>query len=68
MSEWSYSGYLNTYDDFVAKLTELRQIDLVLEILEDRHGRSSTIVTSQVPIETWHEVIGNPSVSRCLSP
>ncbi|HEY1133899.1 MAG TPA: hypothetical protein VGE77_04925 [Nocardioides sp.] len=35
MSDWSYSGYLSTYDDFVAKLTELRQIDLVLDILED---------------------------------
>ncbi len=35
MSDWSYSGYLDKYDDFVSKLTELRQIDLVLDILED---------------------------------
>jgi len=38
----------------------------VLEILEDRHGRGSTIVTSQVPIEGWHEVIGRPNTSGCL--
>jgi len=29
----------------------------LLEILEDRHGRASTIVTSQLPVEHWHEAI-----------
>ena len=32
----------------------------LLEILEDRYGRRSTIVTSQLPVAAWHEVIGNP--------
>ncbi|MCK1411536.1 ATP-binding protein, partial [Bradyrhizobium sp. CW4] len=27
----------------------------LLEILDDRHGRASTIVTSQVPVEHWHD-------------
>jgi len=35
----------------------------LLEILDDRHGRASTIVTSQVPVETWHDVIGEPKLS-----
>jgi len=35
----------------------------LLEIMEDRHGRGSTIVTSQVPIEHWHEVIGDPTIA-----
>ena len=40
--------------------TEPEQRDL-LEILEDRHQRVSTIVTSQVPVEQWCEIIGNPT-------
>ncbi|WP_283813356.1 IS21-like element helper ATPase IstB, partial [Bradyrhizobium sp. Leo121] len=35
----------------------------LLEVLEDRHGRASTIVTSQLPVDTWHEVIGDPMTS-----
>jgi DNA replication protein DnaC len=32
----------------------------LLEILDDRHGRASTIVTSQIPVEHWHDIIGDP--------
>lgn len=38
----------------------------LLEILEDRYGRRSTIVTSQLPISTWHEVIGNPTYADAI--
>jgi IstB-like ATP binding protein len=31
------------------------------EILEERYGRRSTILTSQIPIDKWHEIIGNPT-------
>lgn len=31
----------------------------LLEILEDRYGRRSTIITNQLPVSAWHEVIGN---------
>jgi hypothetical protein len=45
-------------DDWgLAVLTAPERRDL-LEILEDRHGRASTIVTSQLPVEHWHEAIG----------
>ncbi len=46
-------------------LTEPEQRDL-LEILEDRHQRASTIVTSQVPVEQWCEVIGNPTLAAAV--
>src|SRR5579859_4143713 len=36
----------------------------LLEILDDRHGRASTIVTSQIPVEHWHEIIGDPMRGR----
>jgi hypothetical protein len=35
----------------------------LLETLDDRHGRASTIVTSQIPVEHWHDVIGEPMTS-----
>jgi IstB-like ATP binding protein len=32
----------------------------LLEILEERYGRRSTIITSQIPVDKWHELIGVP--------
>nr|WP_235977377.1 ATP-binding protein [Bradyrhizobium archetypum] len=50
-------------DDWgLSVLTVAEQRDL-LEVLEDRHARASTIVTSQLPVDTWHEVIGEPMTS-----
>ena len=37
-----------------------------MEIVEDRHGRGSTLITSQLPIETWHEVIGEPTFADAI--
>ena len=38
----------------------------LLEIMEDRHGRGSTIVTSQLPMEHWHETIGDPTIADAI--
>jgi DNA replication protein DnaC len=38
----------------------------LLEILEDRYGRCSTIITSQLPVENWHAVIGNPTYADAI--
>jgi DNA replication protein DnaC len=35
----------------------------LLEILEDRYARRSTIVTSQLPVDQWHGLIGEPMTS-----
>jgi len=37
-----------------------------LEILEDRHNLKSTLVTSQLPIEHWHEQIGDPTLADAI--
>ena len=49
----------------VAPLTPEQARDL-LEIIDDRHGRGSTIVTSQLPVDHWHEVIGNPTIADAV--
>jgi len=38
----------------------------MLEIMEDRHGRGSTIVTSQLPVEHWHEIIADPTIADAI--
>jgi DNA replication protein DnaC len=54
-------------DDWgLSVLTQNQRIDL-LEILEDRNGRGSTIVTSQVPVPLWSDIIGDPTLAdACL--
>ena len=34
--------------------------------VEDRHNRGSTIVTSQLPIDHWHEAIANPTIADAI--
>jgi DNA replication protein DnaC len=38
----------------------------LLEILEERYGRRSTIVTSQLPVDKWHDVIGDPTYADAI--
>lgn len=38
----------------------------LLEILEDRYGRRSTIITSQIPVEHWHQLIGDPTYADAI--
>lgn len=53
-------------DDWgLGALKEPQRHDL-LEVVEDRYGRSSTIVTSQLPISKWHEWIGDPSLADAI--
>ena len=53
-------------DDWaLAKLNDDHRRDL-LEVLEDRHDRRSTLVTSQFPLEHWHEAIGNPTLADAI--
>jgi DNA replication protein DnaC len=38
----------------------------LLEILEERCGRRSTMITSQLPVERWHEIIGDPTYADAI--
>ena len=53
-------------DDFgLAKLNADRRRDL-LEILEDRYATRSTLVTSQLPLEKWHDLFGDPTFADAI--
>jgi len=47
------------------KLSAENRRDL-LEVLEDRYGRRSPIATSQLPIEEWHDVIGDATLADAI--
>ena len=49
----------------LAALADGERQDL-LEVIEDRHGSASTVITSQLPVEHWHEVIGDPTIADAL--
>lgn len=56
-------AHLLVIDDWgLAKGTEQHYRE-VLEILDDRHGSGSTLITSQFPVSAWHEVIPDPTVA-----
>jgi DNA replication protein DnaC len=53
-------------DDWgLAPLDDAGRRDL-LEILEDRYDRRSTIVVGQIPVSAWHEMIGDPTLADAI--
>jgi len=53
-------------DDFgLAPLSDGERRDL-LELLEDRHNRRATLITSQLPFNHWHEAIGDPTLADAI--
>ena len=53
-------------DDWgLAPLIDSERRDL-LEIMEDRHSIRSTLITSQYPVTTWHDLIGEPTLADAI--
>ena len=53
-------------DDFGIQPLDLQNRAALMEIIEDRHGKSSTLFTSQVPVSLWHEVIGEQTIADAI--
>jgi DNA replication protein DnaC len=53
-------------DDFGLKPLDNNQRLMLLEIFEDRHGKRSTIITSQLPVNKWFEIIGEPTIADAI--
>lgn len=53
-------------DDWgLSPLADLERRD-IFEIMEDRHGLRSTLITSQFPVTTWHDLIGEPTLADAI--
>ena len=53
-------------DDFgLTYLEKQQQMDL-MELIEDRHGKKSTIIASQLPVASWYDVIGEETIADAI--
>jgi DNA replication protein DnaC len=46
-------------------LTDQQRLDL-LELFEERYQRRSTIITAQLPVSGWHQMIGEPTIADAI--
>lgn len=53
-------------DDFGMQPLDQQGRASLMEIIEDRHGKSSLIITSQLPIKQWHAVIGEKTIADAI--
>ncbi|MEI6766358.1 MAG: IS21-like element helper ATPase IstB [Bacteroidota bacterium] len=53
-------------DDFGLQPLDGYSRSVLMEIIEDRHGNRSTIITSQLPVPQWYEVIGEQTVADAI--
>lgn len=53
-------------DDFGIQPFDAQSRAALMEIIEDRHGKTSLIITSQVPVNKWHEVIGEKTIADAI--
>ena len=53
-------------DDFgLTHLEQQQQLDL-MEMIEDRHGKSSTLIASQLPVANWYDVLGEETIADAI--
>ena len=53
-------------DDFGLEPLDQQSRLILLEILEDRHSLQGTIISTQLPIKTWHEIIGDSTIADAI--
>lgn len=53
-------------DDFGVQPLDTGSRAFLLDIIEDRHGKKSIIITSQLPVRKWHEVIGEQTLADAI--
>ena len=58
-------GLLILDDWGMQKVTAQQRQDL-MEVIEDRHGRGSTLIASQLPTEHWHDYIGSATLADAI--
>jgi len=53
-------------DDFGVQPLDAQGRAFLLDIIEDRHGQRTTIITAQVPVKKWHEIIGEKTMADAI--
>jgi DNA replication protein DnaC len=58
--------HLLILDDFGIQPLDVQSRTALMEIIEDRHGKGALIVTSQIPINKWYDVIGEQTIADAI--
>jgi DNA replication protein DnaC len=53
-------------DDFGLQPLDNYYCSILMEIIEDRHARKSTLISSQLPVSSWYEVIGESTIADAI--
>ena len=53
-------------DDFGLRALDSINRNYFMEIIEDRHGKRATIIASQLPVEAWHQIIGEQTIADAI--
>ena len=53
-------------DDFGLKPLDQVNRHMLMEIIEDRHAKKATVISSQLPVEAWHQVIGEQTIADAI--
>ena len=53
-------------DDFGLQTLDQENRMMLLEIIEDRHGRKSTIISSQLPVKNWYDIINESTIADAI--
>jgi hypothetical protein len=65
MASWARVDVL-LIDDFLLRPLNPDQAADTLEVIEDRAGLRSTVITSQLPVNLWHEAMGEPTIADAV--
>jgi DNA replication protein DnaC len=58
--------HLLILDDFGLQPLDAQSRVVLMELIEDRHGKGSLIITSQVPVNKWYEIIGEKTIADAI--
>jgi len=53
-------------DDFGLKPIDAKNRTMFFDIIDDRHSKKSTIITSQIPVKDWYDCIGEPTIADAI--
>ena len=53
-------------DDFGIQSLDVQSRMMLMELVEDRHGKRSTLFTSQLPVQLWYEIIGDQTLADAI--
>lgn len=58
--------HLLILDDFGIQPLDVQSRTALMEIIEDRHGKGALIITSQIPVNKWYEIIGEQTIADAI--